>query len=175
MKMLARKISRAKWEPIGYLAENEIRADAITLCLRTSGDALSWWHCEGEERDVAEVALALATGSKITNFDKIDVVLLPEIDLLAAGLTTGPEAGDTPIEELKLRHVNVVNLDLERLGDIAKVLAPRIRKGDLVFPFTTARLKNLVRTAIQDGRLHPHDLNEKLQEKLGKSTGSPGS
>lgn len=174
--MLARKISRAKWEPIGYLAENEIRADAISGgCLRTSGDTLSWWRCSGDEDDVAEVALALATGPNKTNFDKIDVVVLPEEELAAASLTTKPEAGDTPIKDLKARHVNVVRLDVERLAMIARILAPRIRTGENVFTFTRGKLKTIVSTAIKAERLNRNDLDEKLQEELDKSTGGPGS
>ncbi len=174
--MLARKISRAKWEPIGYLAENEIRADAISGgCLRTSGDTLSWWRCSGDEDDVAEVALALATGPNKTNFDKIDVVVLPEEELAVAGLTTKPEAGDTLIKDLKSRHVNVVRLDVERLAMIARILALRIRTGKNVFTFTRGKLKTLVSTAIKAERVNRNDLDEKLQEELDKSTGGPGS
>ncbi len=174
--MLARKISRAKWEPIGYLAQNEIRADAISGgCLRTSGDTLSWWRCSADEDDVAEVALAIATGPNKTNFDKIDVVVLPEEELAAAILTPKPEAGDTPIKDLRARHVNVVCLDVERLAMIARILAPRIRTGKNVFTFTRRKLKTLVSTAIKAERLDRNELDEKLQEELDKSTGGPGS
>ncbi len=174
--MLARKISRAKWEPIGYLAENEIRADAISGgCLRTTDDTLSLWRCSCDEDDVAEVALALATGSKKTKFDKFDVVVLPEEELTAASVTMEPEAGDTPIKDLRSRHVNVVRLDVERLAMIARILAPRIRTGENVFMFTKVKLKTLVSTAIRAERLNRNDLGEKLQEELDKSTSGPRS
>lgn len=169
MTMLARKISRAKWEPADYLAEDEIRADAISGCLRTRDDSLSWWHCEGDEQDVEEVALALATGSKYKKFEKIDVVVLPETDLLAHGLAVESTEGDTPIKELRSRHVNVVRLDLEKLARIARILAPKIRSNNSVFRFTKATLMTLVRTAIQDKRLDLDDLNKKLREELNKT------
>ena len=167
--MLARKISRAKWDAAEYLAEVEIRADAVTGCLRTSNDSLSWWHCEGDEQDVEEVALALATGPKTTKFEKIDVVVLPETDLLADGLASEPTEGDTPIKELRSRHVNVVKLDLERLAKIARILAPRIRSNDSVFHYTKVDLMTLVRKAINNKRLNVDDLNPKLRKELNKT------
>lgn len=167
--MLARKISRAKWDPAEYLEEDEIRADAVTGCLRTSNDSLSWWYCEGDKQDVEEVALALATGPKFKRFEKIDLVVLPEADLLAHGVAAESTEGDTPIKELRSRHVNVVGLDLERLAKIARILAPRIRSNNSVFRFTKARLMTLVRTAIQDKRLDLDDLNKKLRDELNKT------
>lgn len=173
MKMLARKISRAKWEPRDYLAEGEIPADAISGCLRTSDDTLSWWRCKGHREDVAEVALALTAAPKIEKFDKIDVVVLPEEVVTDAGLSVETFAGDTLVRELQARHVNLPKLDVDRLVDVAKILAPRIRDGKDgkdVFAFTKKQLMRLVTTAINDKRLDPAELSEKLREKLHKLT-----
>lgn len=171
--MLARKISRAKWDPVGYLADGEIRADAITLCLRTENDTLSWWHCESDGQDVAEVALALISAPRVERFDKIDVVVISENELKGAGLSYESTQGDTPIKELRSRHVNVVKLDLERLARIGRILAPEIRLGESVHRFTKDQLIALVRKAIQDKRLNPNDLNENLQRKLANALGGP--
>ncbi len=172
--MLARKISRAKWKRRDYLGENEIPADAITGCLRTSDDALSWWRCSSEEQDVAEVALALAAGPKIDRFDKIDVVVLPEAVLDNAGLAAESTEGETVVEDLRLRHVDLVRLDVERLATLAKILAPRIRSGDEVVQFTKAQLMALVNTAIYDKRLDANDLSDKLRERLPGHRSAPG-
>ena len=57
---LARKISRAKWGAGGLLTPDEIPADAITLDLRTQGNALSFWQGGGgTKKEVEEAALAL--------------------------------------------------------------------------------------------------------------------
>ncbi len=170
MKMLARKISRAKWEPRDYLAEGEIPADAISGCLRTSDDTLSWWRCKGHREDVAEVALALTAAPKIEKFDKIDVVVLPEEVVTDAGFSVETFAGDTLVRELQARHVNLPKLDVDRLVEVAKILAPRIRDDDEVFQFTKGQLVKLVTAAIHDKRLDIDELSEKLQEKLHKST-----
>lgn len=171
--MLARKISRAKWQQKKYLAETEIRADAISGCLRTTDDTLSWWRCADDEEDLAEVALALTAGPKIDKFDKIDVVMLPEAVLADAGLERKSTEGETLVEDLRSRHVNLVNLDVERLARVARILHPLIRSDGKVFPFTKRRLMTLVTTAIHDKRLDANDLNDKLREKLAKPGGAP--
>ena len=168
--MLARKISRAKWQQKEYLAETEIRADAISGgCLRTKDDKLSWWRCTDDEEDVAKVALALAVGPKIDRFDTIDVVVLPEAVLTEAGLASESTEGETPVKDLRSRHVDLVRLDVERLANVARILAPRIRSGDKVVRFTEAQLMTLVTTAIDDKRLDKDDLNDKLRKKLDTS------
>ena len=166
--MLARKINRAKWHHREYLAETEIRADAITGCLRTTDDTLSWWRCTSDEEDVAEVALALAVGPKTDRFDKIDVVVLPRAILADAELAFESTEGETPVKDLRSRHVDLVRLDVERLAKVARILAPRIRERDNVFTYTAKTVRALVTTAIDEKRLNADDLNEKLQEKLAK-------
>ncbi len=164
--MLARKISRAKWHHREYLAKTEIRADAISGCLRTTDDKLSWWRCTDDEKGVAEVALALAVGPRMEKFEKIDVVVLPELTLTEAGLASEPTEGDTPVKDLRSRHVDLVGLDVERLAQVARILGPRIRSSDKVVQFTKAGLMDLVTAAIHDKRLDANDLNEKLRAKL---------
>ncbi len=86
MSMLARKISRSKWASKPYLKPDAIRADAITNCLKTKDDRLSLWRCADDQWDVAEAFLALATGSKISKVETMDIVVLPENELEEAGL-----------------------------------------------------------------------------------------
>lgn len=162
--MLARKISRAKWHPKEYFQPDEIGADAVTGCLRTSDNSLSWWRCTAERTDVAQVALALACNMQ--RFEKIDIVTLPDTELEPVGIGTQGTEGNTPVGELRSRHVNLVHIDLERLGRLAKVLAPRIRSGTCVFMFTKEELKALVRDAVSANRVLPQDLHETLRQQL---------
>lgn len=165
--MLARKISRSKWARKEYLKDTEIRADAITGCLRTKDDRLSWWRCTDDTDDVEEVALALTAGPQIERFDKIDVVVLPESEFYDVGLASESSEGSTAVRDLRSRHVDLVCLDLVRLSAVANILDPVIREyRNNVFQFTRAELIKLVRTAIRDTRLDLKDLNPKLQQKL---------
>ena len=114
--------------------------------------------------DVGEVALALACNMQ--HFEKIDVVTLAETDLERIGVETQETAGNTPVKELRTRHVDMLRLDLDRLARLAKVLAPGIRCSTSVFTFTRKDLITLVRNAVAANRVLPQDLNEKLREQL---------
>jgi hypothetical protein len=167
--MLARKISRGKWERKSHLSGDEISADAITVCLRTLNDALSWWKCSDDEKDVAEVALAvgIAVDKEKQQLDKIDIVVVPDTDLESVGLSFQPTPGNTLIEDLRERHIDVVYFDLERIARVARILAPRIRSRTRVFTFPLAKVKSLIRDAITAKRLTPDKLSEQVLEKLG--------
>lgn len=162
--MLARKISRAKWHPKEYLRPNEIGADAVTCCLRTSDNSLSWWRCTAQRTDVAEVALAIAC--TMQKFEKIDVVTLPNTEIESLGIEMRDTEGVTHVPELRSRHVDFLHLDVERLGRLAKTLAPRIRSNVSVFVFTKRELESLVRDAVASQRVLLQDLNEKLRERI---------
>jgi hypothetical protein len=162
--MLARKIGLAKWQLQVYFQPDEIGADAVTGCIRTSGNSLSWWRCTKSREDVAEVALALAC--KMDRFEKIDVVTLSDTELEAIGVETQETVGDTPVKELRHRHVDMRYLDLKRLVTLAGTIAPGIRSGDSVTMFTKKELMNLVRDAVSANRVSREDLSEKLRQQL---------
>ena len=81
---LARKISRAKWDPKDDLADGEIAADAVTADLRTNGNRLSLWRCgDGTPEEIDDVVLAL-----IASYDRVgvcDVAWIAEEELTAVG------------------------------------------------------------------------------------------
>ena len=162
--MLARKISLAKWHSKEYFQPDEIGADAVTGCLRTSDNSLSWWRCTAQGTDVAEVALALVCNMQI--FEKIDVFALPDTELEPLGIGIHATEGNTPVQDLRSRHVDLPHIDLERLSRLAKARAPRIRSGISVFTFTKRDLKTLVRDAVSTNRVLTQDLHKKLRRQL---------
>jgi len=166
--MLARKISRSKWASKPYLKPDAIRADAVTNCLKTTDDRLSLWRCEDDQQDVDQVFLALATGSKISKIDTMHVVVLPEKELEEAGLLTEAEGGDTAVQDLQSRHVDLVCLDLDKLGTLARMLASRIKNSQVVSR-SEKQIKTLVREAVGEGRVQQDDLSEQLRQELTAS------
>jgi len=104
---LARKITRSKWDPKPYTGEG-VRADAITSCLRTQEDSLSFWRCNHDPLDVKEVILALALGEKRDRLDKIEIVLLEQKRLISDGFVFKPTDGDTLVSDLRARHLEPV-------------------------------------------------------------------
>ena len=163
---LARKISLAKWTPGQGFAQGEISADALTGDLRTRDNSLSFWRCDDEgEHDVEEVALAIATpGDRL---DKIDIVWLDEADLRNDGQTLRNSPGATPITELANRHVDVCRLDCVRLGDIARRVAVSIQ-AKRFRRLAKRRVRDLVTTAVKQGRIHPDALANRIREEIAR-------
>ena len=163
--MLARKISRPKWTSKPYLDPDCIRADGVTSCLRTVDDRLSLWRCENDEESVDDVFLALATARGKTGFDAMDIVLIPEEELRRKGLTEEATPGDTAVEDLRLRHVDLICLDMEGIAEIAQLVSTCVNKNRSI-RLTVSRVKSLVRRAASEGRVRKDLLNPKLREQV---------
>ena len=162
MAYLVRKITRAKWTS---LDDASVPADAVTVDLRTSGNKLSLWKCTArDDGDISDVALALAAG--LERIDKIELVLFEKKGLDADGVSLESSEGRTPIDSLKERHIDAVALDYRRLGVIAERVACALREESYQ-RFSRQSVKNILRTALDEGRLQEEDLREKVREELG--------
>ena len=161
---LARKVSRAKWEPCEYITQGGIRADAITGCLRTKDDTLSLWQCQNIEDDITEVVLALSTAME--RLDTINIVLLDRENLGSNGVSLQETPGNTPVAELCSRHIDIVNLDMSRLCIVANHVASKIRNNADCYTFTKTQIRKLLCKAIQEQRLKIDDLKNKLKTEV---------
>ena len=166
---LVRKIARAKWDATRNaargLTDGEISADAVTADLRTQEGTLSFWQCSAEANgDLEDAVLAIAAASE--RLDKIEVVWLAVEDLETDGHTLRDSNGGTPVVDLVKRHVDICELDYVRLGKVAErvVDAIRLERRDL---FTKKRVKELLLTAIKQGRVNPDRLADGLRNALG--------
>ena len=161
---LARKITRAKWESKQQLDFGEIPADAVTIDLKTDGNALSFWQCPTDEsKDIEEAALAIAAARQ--HVDKLEIVWLDREDLMADGQTMKQTRGHTSVLDLVFLHVDVSRLDNVRLGRVAhRVLAAL--ESNRYHRLTRARVKELIVAAIEKGRIDPKDLHNGLREEV---------
>jgi len=164
MEYLARKITRAKWMPKPGMASDDIRADAITGCLRTTDDTLSTWECTMDEDDIADVVLALAAAG--STVDKMDVVLLSKGTLESLGIRLEATPGRTAIPHLRSRHVDLSGLELQRLGGLATNIAMQVRNELNCYRFTRTRVLKLLQAAIENGKIEIELLDKKLQAEL---------
>lgn len=163
MDYLARKISRAKWEPVGddvKVTPASVSADAIGASLRTIGNRLSVWECDNEPDDVAEVVLALACPPGVRRLDDLvvetmDVVLIPKQELNAAGFRFEFTDGDTSVDDLRGRHIDVEIPNLAKLSDFALLVAAAYRdpQRGLYRRFTAAQVRRTVDAAAAAGRI----------------------
>lgn len=167
MKYLARRIGNreaAIWDLTEYTGNDGIRADALTKEFRTTNDTLSFWKCEDTPEDLAEIALALA--GSMTELSKFWIVLIEQDVLESKGFKLKATEGNTPIQDLRDRHIDVVELDAINLTRLAQEITQLIRQSKNCYPFTQKKVRELLRNAIETQRLLIKDLDKNLAQKL---------
>jgi hypothetical protein len=166
---IARKIQVERWEITSYTTGiDDVRVDSVTgRCLTTDEEKLSVWMCQNEENDVAQVALALATGYYVK--DSLYIALLRKDLLEKAGFTFENSDGDTKVADLRSRHVDIINLDIPKLVRIATEITLNVRQDSLLFQYTQQQVLDLIKNAIEEGRLNLKDLKSDYQKLLKKA------
>ncbi len=162
MPLLIRKINKAKWYQIDIENDDDVSADAITNCLKTTKNTLSVWRIESED-DLDQAVLALVANQD--HLDTIDVVILEESSLINYKLNIVASPGDTPVESLIDAHRDIANLTFTNLGLVKNHIVERIRKQKLK-RYTIGSLKKLLESAIANGLLAKEDLKDSVQKKL---------
>lgn len=164
MAVLARKITRAKWERKEELGADEIGADAVTADLRTTGNTLSFWHCETSSTgDLKRAVLALAAGAE--RLDRLDVVYLEEQLVHEAGLATSATPGETPVASLRGHHVDLEKLDLNRLGVVARMVAAA-HLTNATLSMTKKEVLELLVDAVVQQLVSTEDLKADIKAKV---------
>jgi hypothetical protein len=167
LDFLARKISRAKWEPTPYTGPEGIRADAVTgPCLRTYNDTLSLWRCSQDDTDVAEIVLALA--SAMEKIETIHLILLHQNDLTANGFTLAvtPENANIPVADLRNRHVDLANLTATQILFLAQEIATKVRRNSGFYLFTKKAICEILCKAVRSGRINLSGLKDKVRDEV---------
>lgn len=164
MPYLVRKINKAKWPKENYseFEINNLKADAITSCLRTSGDTLSTWEISSID-NLSQAILALV--STFERLDKIDVVIIDETDLTSSGFEIESTPGNTPVEKLKQTHKDITGLTYQTIGNFSKLLLDTMGEGRTE-RYTVKKVRNLLLSAIESGELDIHSLKESLRDSL---------
>ena len=164
MSVLARKITRAKWEQKADLAVGEIAADAVTVDLKTTGNTLSFWRClSAATDDLKRASLALAAGSD--RVDRLDVIYLDEHAIRGAGVGTKDTPGNTPVSSLREHHVDAEKLDLTRLGMIAQMVA-QAHRTNAALSMTRKEVVELVVHAVRAKLVALEELKGEMKEKV---------
>lgn len=170
MAYYVRKISRAKWQE-NPLSTDEteaiqeiksVAADAITNCIKTTGNKLSLWKVE-EKRDIIEDIIPLIVGFERP--DTCDVIYIPDEIFSEEGisLVQSPEDANTPIESLKEFHYNAIVGDYEGLGKFAKiVLRSLVNHKRFKGKEVKAKLNNM----LYNHEIEKEMISDKLYEKI---------
>lgn len=162
MSFLIRKIEKGKWLQNNIIDGEPASADAITICSRTSKNTLSTWLIEKED-ELNEALLAIVTAGQ--HLDTIDIAILDQDTLNKKGLKYEQTPGNTPIEHLIDKHVDIVNLNYLNLGIFAECIIDCFKKNK-VHRFTKTDLKNIFRKAITEEKIKVSVIPEKIAQEL---------
>ena len=161
MSLLVRKINKAKWMQNDIRSAEDVSADAITNDLKTQGNTLSAWQVA--EETIADAVLAIVASHQ--QLDTIDVVFLDPSSLESNGIMLQSTLGNTPVKNLIDQHIDICDLTYRTLGTVAEQIALALKEGKVV-RYTKGKIKNLLKDAIDQGRLQMNDLNESLRKRL---------
>ena len=170
MSFLIRKITKSKWknsnDPQGEkeLEINKLSSDAITSCLRTSKNALSFW----EISDIKNIIIALLTSSKAEDVNVLDIVYFEknEEQLNKYGISFEKTEGDTVDDNLRSLHIDLCDLNHKNLTFIADTMCTCLNKNQHK-RFTKNYLKSVLKEHLEANKHLLPKLTPELQEKLG--------
>ncbi len=170
MAYYVRKISRSKWQEDPLSADEEkallevkkVAADAVTNCIKTTGNKLSLWRVE-EKRDSIDDIIPLIVGFERP--DTCDIIYISDEVFLQEGIVIeqSSEDANTPIEELKQYHYNAIVEDFEGLGKFARIV---LRSLDNHKRFKGKAVKTKLREMLDRQEIDREMISDKLYEKI---------
>ena len=164
MSLLVRKIDKSKWSQNNIIEGEDVSADAITNDMKTHNNTLSFWQIDSET-EINEVILAIVSGGQ--HLEAIDIVTIDNQQIRGDGINfiPNPENAITPVEELKHRHRDLIELSYLKLGTIACYIVDCFKNGQVV-RYTKGHLKEILIDAIDRDHLDPDCLDEHIREAL---------
>lgn len=156
----------AKWKASLDVGPDYLSADAITGCLRTSGNTLSVW-CSDDDEQTKKSLLAL--GSSLTSIETVSYVILESDHLEKELLQLVESEGNTAALGSNFLHRDIVSLDHTALAKVAVQVKHKISTDDFL-TLTKGDLKTMLIEGVQSGALDKDRLDKKLREALAKYT-----
>ena len=163
MSFLIRKIDEYnKWRQNDILNGEPPSADAITHCLKTKQNSLSFWLI-GDESQREEGVLAIA--SQFEHIDTVDILLIDRSLFEQKQLGLVPTPGLTPYTDFIDNHFDVINLDYLSLGTVAEVIVESIRQARYK-KFRESELVEILSNGVQAGKVQWSELNPHVRKKI---------
>lgn len=170
MAYYVRKISRSKW-PENPLSTDEakaleevrgVKADAITNCIRTTGNKLSLWKVEEKSNSIEDIV------PLIIGFDRpdtCDIIYISDEAFLEEGISLEQsfEDANTPLDDLKKNHYNAIIKDYEGLGKFAKVVLKSLNNHKR---FKGKEIKIKLKDMLNNHEIEKEMISDKLYEKI---------
>ncbi|HHJ1298909.1 TPA: hypothetical protein ABHN85_17530 [Pseudomonas sp. H2] len=158
MTLMVRMVNKAKWN----MSFDPANADAITVCLKTKNNTLSFWTVESEKA-VDEGVLAIASANQ--NLDSLDIVVIDSGEFEAHEIKIIETDGKTACADLVKSHRDLAELDVRDLEAVSNVIAKKMRENKVV-RYNMSRIRDLIEDAIRAKRIDPEKLHEGIRKKL---------
>lgn len=170
MAYYVRKISRSKWQE-NQLSTNEkkaheevksVKADAITNCIKTTGNKLSVWKVEEKSNSIEDIV------PLIIGFDRpdtCDIIYISDETFLEEGISLEQsfEDANIPLDDLKKYHYNAIVKDYEGLGKFAKIVLKSLNNHKR---FKGKEVKKKLKEMLNNHEIEKAMISEKLYEKI---------
>lgn len=170
MSYLLRKISRKKWDENINAAADEISADAVTCCTKTSSNTLSVWYSNNPDFDSEEVkSLIYALASNMVRPDTIDLVWLSQQELLRLGIEIEETEGQSKCESANSFHRDLSKLRHKELGVVGIHIIAQLRHEEFSKRITRPQIIRIMLEAVCEKKVVDFSqLSEKWQCELIK-------
>lgn len=170
MAYFVRKISRSKWQENQLSLDEKkaleeiknVKADAITNCIKTTGNKLSLWKVE-EKRDSIDDIIPLIIGFERP--DSCDIIYISDEIFLQEGISLeqSSEDANVPIEYLKQYHYNAIVENYEGLGKFAKIVLKSLNNHKR---FKAKEVKIKLKEMLSNHEIEKEMISDKLYEKI---------
>jgi hypothetical protein len=162
MSLLVRKIQRSKWGECSENIEIPVNSDALTNCLKTTGNTLSVWLADDDQDlDYAKIALI----GTMTKLEKIDIVILDSPELLTNNIVLDETPGVTMAKSLIGRHRDLAKLTVLEMTKVSAIIQRKLVNNE-VFRLGKPELIRLFKKAFENELICKTDLSEELQKAL---------
>lgn len=161
-----RKITKSKWnnqiQDLDDTLKNIIPADTIVECLKTKGNTLSIWEVE----DTEDAVLALAAVSQ--SISLIDVITFEKDFFDNSGIVIENKiVEENPVIDLQKKHYDIVNLNYDTLGEVAKHIANKVKDNESsIIRYTVGDIKKIIKKAVAADRVDISKLSPSIQASI---------
>ncbi len=103
---------------------------------------------------------------QLKRLEKMHVIALSQVDLRSEGLSLKESKGDTIVQDLQTRHLDIIELTLGKLTKIAKLMATNIGTNAHCFSFTKKAVAKIIKDAESAGRLAIEKLTLEIRKEV---------
>jgi hypothetical protein len=126
---------------------------------------LSFWQCAAKDQQtISETALAVIAGRK--KAEKIEIICLERKTLEDVGIKFRATKGKTTVQHLIDSHFDAIDLDMNLLVDLAKLVARAVREKNVYHRITRKQVIELVCEAVRKEQLSIENLEDEMKRKV---------